>query len=433
VALTYYVDGAAGNDNNSGSSEGAAKVSGVGAATDGVTGDVDLTADTPDLSAVVVGDTLRLNGRADGINSTDLFEITDVDDDNDIVTVTPIPGTLTSGVTWAIGGAFATITRGMAPAADDDVINVKNSAEYEETLALPRLSSTVIQLRGYESTPGDTGMAAVRAPAVDSNVITCSVGGLHNWFIENLWIKGASGSTTGSATHPGNADGLIFRHCRASGHGGNGFWVDDYCRLIQCHAHDNGGMGFSADTDGSFHSCVSVDNDGDGFRTQTGTFEQCVSARNGGDGIDHWSTSGMPLVAHCTIDSCDVGIRLGNDALAPPVVVNCIVSNCTTGIIGPANYPARVSEHNCVYGNDTDYTDFSTPIGEVTSDPLYVDPDNNDWSLRDTSEAAFGGVGVDSAPGSGPFRAQSPAIGALPPVASPRGALLPPLYPWYIP
>jgi hypothetical protein len=209
--------------------------------------------------------------------------------------------------------------------------------------------------------------------------------------------------------------------------------VDDFCRFIQCHSHNNGGMGFSVDGNGSFHSCISVDNDGDGFRAQTATWEQCVSARNGEDGIDHWLETGIPVVVHCTIDDCDVGIRLGADALAPPVVVNCIVSNCATGIIGPVNYPARVSEHNCVYGNTVDYVDFDTSVGEVTSDPLYVDADNGDWSLRDTSEAAFGGVGVDSAPGSGPFRAESPAIGALPPVASPRGATRPPLYPLYIP
>lgn len=69
---------------------------GSNAATNG-TATVTLTGS--DLSKVRVGDTVQIVGRTDGIDGTDFFAISAVDDIGDTLTVSPSPGTA-SGQTW---------------------------------------------------------------------------------------------------------------------------------------------------------------------------------------------------------------------------------------------------------------------------------------------------------------------------------------------
>lgn len=71
AAISLYSVSGVGSDTNSGSTVSASpKANGTGAATTAASAVVDLSADSPDLSAVVVGDTIRLNGRAGGTEFT---------------------------------------------------------------------------------------------------------------------------------------------------------------------------------------------------------------------------------------------------------------------------------------------------------------------------------------------------------------------------
>lgn len=62
-------------------------------------GTATVTVTGSDLSKVRVGDTVQIVGRTDGIDGTDFFAISAVDDTGDTLTVSPSPGTA-SGQTW---------------------------------------------------------------------------------------------------------------------------------------------------------------------------------------------------------------------------------------------------------------------------------------------------------------------------------------------
>ena len=85
MAITFYVDGTSGSDNNSGSTTGT-PLTGTAATRSAAVYTLD---GTPDLSGVTVNeDTIRINGETSGNGSTgDIFTITAVDDGADTVTV----------------------------------------------------------------------------------------------------------------------------------------------------------------------------------------------------------------------------------------------------------------------------------------------------------------------------------------------------------
>lgn len=79
-----------------------AKLNGTGAAVTSGIAVINLGA-TVDLSNVVVGDRLRLNGRTDGISGTNMFNITAVNDANNTVTVQTAPtGASATNLNWTI-------------------------------------------------------------------------------------------------------------------------------------------------------------------------------------------------------------------------------------------------------------------------------------------------------------------------------------------
>ncbi|MCH8851539.1 MAG: hypothetical protein IID41_02690, partial [Planctomycetes bacterium] len=76
--------------------------------TAGVTVTSDATVDlidAIDLSSTSVGDYIRLPGRTDGIDGGPYFEITAIDDPNDLLEVTPTPSASQTGISWEITGA----------------------------------------------------------------------------------------------------------------------------------------------------------------------------------------------------------------------------------------------------------------------------------------------------------------------------------------
>lgn len=447
MALTYYVSKDDGASGNSGSSEGSPKASGTGAATDGVTGTIDLTADSPDLSTVVVGDTIRLDSRTDGIRSTDIFEVTAVDDGADTVTVTPIPGTITSGVTWSIGGSFDTIQRAADVAEAGDTLNIKKATtEYEEHVnvlsgGFGNPTDGVVLLQGYETTVGDFGLPEWRSPTATGSCIEFPSGQVY-WAIQNFWMKGHASATQGSGVRSPTGDWITCINLRCSGHGWYGIDLDNDCVCVQCYCHDNGlgevdniggiKMGERAQCD----FCLCVDNHWAGIRMENGICTFCLCLGNTDFGIE-FTLTGVCQVFNCTVagrnKTTDVGIQFpDNMGGRSPIVMNVILYECGTGIVGPsATSGAIVAEGVTAFGNTVNYTDFEVAVNEVLADPIFVDPGSDDYSLRDSSPSVDG-VNIDTLPWVS-FRGAPHYMGALPPTTSPQGAIVPPLIPWYIP
>lgn len=403
MSVTIYSVQGVGNDLNSGSTTGSVpKVSGTGAATaSGVT--VDLSVDSPNLSTVVSGDTIRLNGRSDGKNSanrSDIFEITAVDDGADTVDVTPNVDSVTSGVTWAIGGAFATLDRLVTTASKGDLLYAKGT--YNETLDMVNATENALvnqgtRLVGYETTPGDSGLVTLDSNYTKSNA--CVLGWNAYWSFENIRLTRYTGQGFRDvfASTP-----LMFIHCEVDHINGTvAFGTSKDTLVIDCYAHDNASDGFSGKESCYILNCVSVNNGEHGFSSNGGnTYFGCISVANAEYGfyqsadLNH---KGYELF-HCLVDGSGItkrGFSFVDDANSRQAIIqNNIVFDCASGIV--CNVPVgkfALGEHNLVADCPVPHVNFIERQGFVSGTPTFLDRANLDY--RPASGAPQIGVGND--------------------------------------
>lgn len=421
MATTLFVDGDVGSDTNSGSSEGASlDASGTGAVTNG-TSTVDLSADTPDLSGISAGMSIRLNGESEGNQSSDVYTILTVNDGADTITVSPTPSTSVSGITWAIGGATKTIQRAVSTSqvAAMSSVFIKNSVTYTETVTFPNFfglnTEKFATFEGYSSTVGDDGLVIIDGE--DSRAGCMVMGTTTNYLIvKNIRATRATGRGFGLI----NSDWITFLRCESDNHGDSGFNLDNVCQLIDCYAHDNVLHGFLINADTLIINCVAIDNGGHGFSVEGGSIWNCLSIGNDLNGI-HKTTATEFSVIDCTIigknKTTDVGINFvaGNQVS----VIGCIIYDCTTGISGGAvgwDGENKVSQNNCLFKNTTNYSNFATHEGEVLADPLFVDEATGDYSLSTTSPCRNSGKFIGVIRNfTNTFLGDRAYIGALPP------------------
>ncbi|MBN2560633.1 MAG: hypothetical protein JXQ75_06860, partial [Phycisphaerae bacterium] len=166
MSLAFYVQNTDSSDDHSGSS---ASVIASGSSTADVTqgnATIDLSDAAPDLSGVnqsETRDTIRLDGRSDGINGTDVFEIISVDDENDTVEVSPTPTQASqSDLDWCIGGPFASCQRAADVERAGDHIYVKvgtyqpvGADNWLIKIKHAGTAGSPIVWEGYRATPGD--------------------------------------------------------------------------------------------------------------------------------------------------------------------------------------------------------------------------------------------------------------------------------------
>jgi hypothetical protein len=421
AVVTLYVDGATGNDLNSGSSTGAVKASGAGAATLIADPVVALVADLPDLSTVVVGDTIRLNGRVDGMHSTDVFEITAVDDTLDTVTVSPAPGSSTTGVTWAIGGPFDTIQRAVdvMRSAGGEKVYIKGSVTYSEMVSHSHRLGAIGQwgiVEGYTTTPGDGGVATISGGGVRAK---CWETGTPVYVVFKN-IRFTAATTIGLDT----GDVVRLRHCRADTNGTTGVSISDNGWAHDCYFHNNTSHGFLVTATQMLATCCVFSQNGQsGLRAAAGLVYKCLAVGNALDGFHFLSGAAGPhIVLDCTIDGdnkdSDAGIDFDAANMQEIAVLNTVIYDCTTGVIGPADAGEEhiFSYNNLVNSNTTNYSNFATHSGEQTGAPLFT-TEGTDYTPAATSPLI--GNGVDLKTGAWVTVAgHATHIGALAPTGS---------------
>ncbi len=439
AANDFYVDTAAGSDDNGGTSAGSAKASGTAGSTNS-TATVDLSSDTPDLSAVVVGDCIRINGEVNGRRSTDLFEITAVDDDLDTVTVTPTPGTA-SGLTWAIGGAFATIGRFVlvTVSGDADKAWVKGGTDYNETINLVGAASIGTAtaphvIEGYTTTTGDGGRIVVHGQGTRTNGITTDVTSGIYFVFKNIRVRNHTAAGASLVDH------VVFKNCMFDHNGTDGVTGDDWCRFEGCEFSDNTSGGALVDKFAVFIGCRAYGNAGVGIRCEAGIVFGCVSYSNAGNGIELDGSGGANTICAAinnTVDGdakdTDTGILISSGENTVDVCINNIVHDCTTGIHSRAGQgELLISRNNLLNDNTADYAGGgATYTGEIIDDtPDFVDEASQDYRLAAGSPAI--GAGFDESQLEGASsgmdigaRQQTEAEAVV--AAAPTS----PLYPWH--
>lgn len=400
----WYVDKTGGGSGYSGSSTGSPIASGTGAATI-VGATVDLSVDSPQLSGVVVGDTIRLDARTDGIDTTDIFEITAVDNTLKTVDVTPSPNSITSGVTWVIGGAFNTLARAGRVALAGDRIYAKASASYLETIAAPNIhvGTSVLPIiwEGYTTTIGDGGRVTINGEGTRTTAMT-QPGGVSYITMRNFRSTNHTnkGWACGVAVYP------IFENCEADNNAGGGFDFDESCVCVLCYSHNNTGNGFLSNAWSSYVGCVANNNTINGFSTLDSTSViGCVSVGNASYGIKCDMSNGrIATVVNCTVDGSGlataVGIGFIGGTVIAAVCINNIVYDCVTGITSGTDRKNRfTSRNNVLYNNTSNYgANWTTQFGEILTNPLFVNEAIGDYNLGAGSPAIDAGLGASITP-----------------------------------
>lgn len=394
--LDMYVDGDAGADTNSGSSEGSASVSGTAGATTTSDATIDLSSDTPDLSGVVAGDTIRMIGATDGFNSLEVFEILSVNDGADTLEVNPTPANNTSGVTWHIGGAWKTLAEATlftkSSSGVDVTINIKGSADYTEKVDWQSANGSTSQpchWTGYATTPGDGGLFIIDAES--SRNLCIGGSGAVATVLANCHSKNSTAINIGGS----NAQVLALRNCRSSSAGTVGIRLSTNSNLVGCLSENSGTIGIQDNTTAQCYACTVIGSATDGILLGGGHAVNNLLVSNAGSGIKMTNSSKDQFVIHNTIDGDNDDTTIGIELSSPGIVtmVNNLVYDCATGIqTGESDHEGRkINLGNLLNGNTVDYVSWSASLNEQTGAPLFIN-EGTDWGLLSGSPAIGNGV-----------------------------------------
>lgn len=419
----FYVISGIGNDNNSGSTSGSLpKVSGINAACTSGSPTINLASGTPDLSLVVSGDTIRLSGRTDGqniSNPSDIFAITSIDNILKTANVVPSPNSNGSGITWAIGGAFATMTRSANVATSGDHIYINGTFNESVDMASGCRSNSLsfpITYEGYSITPGDSGMAVFDSNNTKINGISIETSSSSTLFYIFKNIRATRYTGRGwkhlNASYP-----VLFINCRADNCGSDGFKNSAINTCVHCYSHDNGGNGFDFHDHAALFGCI-ADRNVEGIVSDAGPFVQnCLLRGNTSRGVHVTNdfTKEKTTIINTIIDGSGV-TDIGVDAYSSTYqgntyLINSTIINCGTGITVFEDHGLfNQAWGNVFYGNQVNYVNYSTEL-EVNNPPLFVssgidytplsgssvigsgyDIRQNQWSIVTGQQAVIGGI-----------------------------------------
>ncbi len=424
MALVYHVSAQNGSANNSGSSESMI-VSGTGAITDG-TATVQLPVGT-NLSGVNQGaghDTIRIAARGDGIHGTDIFEITDVDDPNDRLTVTPAPG-VGSDQAWTIGGAFATPQKAADCVDPGDTIWIKGDGDYLPngapiiTLKTKGTIAQPIVVEGYRQTKG--GATAffqanahiwpsdarfddyrVRLDCDGTSYAGISKGSL-SWQLyyvfRNVQVQNRA---NGQAI---DISAAMFVNCA----GRNNFvdlYASDPCLALNCLFDGFMIQGAYGPVDAL--GCEFINGAGTPY-TGAGLLQFCRLLNNDNHAVNTSSMSNPPVI-HCTIVGSETAKASGKAGLffsaQSALAANNIIHNYAIGVKAyEAAGPIVVLRNNLITSCTVSYENVAPGVGDVIADdPGFVDAANGDYRLRSISPAIgrawpSGDIGAEQRPG----------------------------------
>jgi hypothetical protein len=397
TALTYYVD-TGGADTNSGTTSGTSPLANGTAATR--SGAVYTLDGSPDLSGVTANvDTIHIVGETSGRGADGtIFEITAVDDGADTVTVDPTPTGGTSGLTWAIGGAFATIDKSMSVVAAGDKVWVKASGNYNEvanvdtagTLAAP------IMFEGYTSTTGDNGKVTIDGQSTRANCITSSVSTSAYYIFANFIFTGA----TSVGCYLNLQDATKFINCEFNNNGGDGCFGDNSILFVNCLFNGNTGNGCDVDVDVRLVGCIAQGNAGPQFKADNfSVIYRCLVYNTAATGPAIDVAAGEAFIGN-TVDgegsATSDGVWL--DAIGYATAIDNIVYDWDEGFKLSASFDETTSVigYNLMNSNTTNYsysdTHGTTGYQDVTAAPDFVDEAGDNYKLNAASPARNAGL-----------------------------------------
>lgn len=313
------------------------------------------------------------------------------------------------------GAAWKTLTKASTSTTAGDIIYVKSSATYNETLTFRSTgtATSFVRWEGYSTTPGDNGRATIeggntRASCVRVN--NCNYNVMLNFVLQ--------GPTSEAIHYNDQASNAFFINCRILKGSGtspssinSGGFADFNPTLIGCEISGFTGPGTGSGTKVNpdrVEFCVIHDNTGagiyvGGFR-QLGPVNNNIIYSNGGKGIEISGSATVESFYNNTIyNNTSDGIYIdgGSDGQVS-ISNNIIVSNGGYGI-NVANAPSGstfvFSDKNFFYSNTSGEINNTArviqymPNVTLTGSP-FTSAGSGDFSLNNTAGA---GASVRSA------------------------------------
>lgn len=397
---TYFTDAGTGNDTNDGLDN-----IGVGLATATWIESTLTLVQAGHGYTFATGDVIYISSGTGA--AVDLYEVVSSTVNNIVLAATSsLPGVgdgddfaagdLATGDITSSDGPWITMDKGMNTVAAGDKVWVRKNGNYDETVTIDTVgtSTAPIWFEGYEDTLDDNVRAGIRGLGVRAACITDSLGTVDAYYIfENF----STVSATSHGIDLSSLSNLIFKNCTASSHGGRGYIFNDNVVLESCASSGNGSTGVEGNSGCVILGCnISADSSAgiqieDGLVIHTKVFSSAIYA------IHFDGTAGLPCVVYGgTIDGdskdTNQGVRFPSGTPCIRVLANTIIYDCGTGATGFNMGSFFSSRNNLLYNNTTNYSGgFQTFIGEVTSDPLFVDEDAFDHTLSSQSPAKKAG------------------------------------------
>lgn len=304
--------------------------------------------------------------------------------------------------------AWATVDYAMNNISAGDKIWVKADGSYTEIVDITFLGTTVatVEFEGYTTTPGDGGQATIDAESTRARCLGDHFATPAAYYVfKNFIFKN---STAANVTL--SVSDVIFKNCTFSSASGDGCDCATASIFENCLFDSNGSAGIDCSGLTKAVGCRFVNNTAEGAEVTAGCYMiDCTFSGNGSDAIECLGgNASFAFILGCTIDgdgkTTNAGIDLGASFWKRAMVVNNIIYDCVDGIISKAQGTYFVSRNNLLNNNTTDYTNFETFDGEVTSAPQFEDEAGGDYSLGVGSPALNAGFDGYSQNGSDQLR-----------------------------
>lgn len=351
-------------------------------------GSTTITSATGGFTAAMVGNVCLL--KTSGGTIRGWYQITGYTDTN-TVTIDRAPSSGTTGNRCYVGGAFK-----IGGAVDHDFFfsGVSGNVFWIETGSYTAGESIgsggLYQVHGYASTRGDRPTGDDR-PLIDMGA---------NSFLVAAHLYHLRFTGTGTNVLNDTTAGVLIRAnlkvTNTSATAGryaiqNATGVYSHCEMVSTN-----GTAVSASASGRLHCCFIHDSTtGVYFVTSLATrllveLAYCAVARCT-TGVQH-AVAGVGVGAMsmygCVFYDCTTGFDGG--ASQYNSIINCILSGCTTGATWSSS-GLQFLDYNC-WNNTTDVVNASKGANCITTDPLLVDPDNDDYRLSAGSPCLNAGM-----------------------------------------
>lgn len=322
---------------------------------------------------------------------------------------------INNGLAEGAGNAWASIAHAQTQHVAGDIIYVKASGTYNETVAAAIFGTRFnpITYIGYTTTPGDNGKVTWAATGTYCIFLNTNFSCGHVY--RNFIMTGGTGSAV-----QGGGDYTTFVNCEftnsQSGYAGSG----SQAILIFCEGHGNTNYGFTGGIGTRYIACKAYNN---GFQQINGnqiSLYKCIlyGHTNAAQPVLNLNGQGNRIIK-TVIDGEGVardGIDLGSSSINNFAIVDSVIQNTVdnaieTDFLTGMNYiEANCAFHNVGTGgiySAMPWTDI-VDVERVEADPLFTDDANGDYTPTEDSPL----IGAGMTPGNMQTTSRYNTIGA---------------------